>query len=69
MSRGGLSFRTKNPYREGAVVRIAVPFSPEREAPAIFVPAKIAYLRRMEVQDCYRCGVMYLPAGDLTVTR
>jgi PilZ domain len=66
MSRGGLSFRTKYAYKVGAMVRVAVPFSPEaREAPAIFVPAKIANLKWLESQECYRCGVKYLPAGDV----
>ena len=43
MSRGGLCFKTKNFYLVTTTVTIAVPFSPESpQAPAIFVPARIA---------------------------
>ena len=66
MSRGGLSFKSNHAYREGAIVRIAVPFSLEAPgAPAIFVPAKVMYTRRIPSQDLYRCGVAYMPAGAL----
>lgn len=66
MSRGGVSFNTDNHYREGAIVRIAVPFSQEsREASAIFVPAKVIYVRHDASRNAYRCGVAYLPAGSL----
>jgi hypothetical protein len=65
MSRGGLSFKTHHPYAEGSVVRIAVPFSPEsRNAPAIFVPAKIVYSREIPTQKIFRCGVAYLPTSE-----
>lgn len=62
MSRGGLSFKTEYRYQVGAVLRIAVPFSPEsREAPAIFVPAKVVYTNEIPLQEMFRCGVAYLP--------
>jgi hypothetical protein len=62
MSRGGLSFKTNNHYKEGAIVRIAVLFSPEsREAPAIFVPAKVIW--QISAESPYRCGVAYVPGA------
>jgi hypothetical protein len=62
MSRGGLSFKTEYRYQAGAVLRIAVPYSPEsREAPAIFVPAKVVYTKEIPLQEMFRCGVAYLP--------
>jgi len=63
MSRGGLCFKTKNPYLESSTVRIAVPFSPESpQAPAIFVLARIANVSRYPNSDLYRCGVEFLTA-------
>ena len=62
MSRGGLCFKTKNPYLESSTVRIAVPFSPESpQAPAIFVPARIANISRFPNGTLYRCGIEFLP--------
>ncbi len=62
MSRGGLGFRTKNPYLVSTEVTIAVPFSPESpNAPAIFVPARVVNIRELPEQGMYRCGVMFLP--------
>lgn len=61
MSRGGVSFRSKNEYREGAKIQIAVPYSPEvREAPAIFVKGRIANVSVLAGGGKYRCGVEFL---------
>jgi len=61
MSRGGVGFRSKNCYTKGMQVRIAVPFSPEeKEAPAMFVRARIANAREMEGEGMWRCGVEFL---------
>jgi hypothetical protein len=61
-SRGGLSFKTESRYQVGAVLRIAVPYSPEsREAPAIFVPARVVYTQEIPLQEMFRRGVAYLP--------
>jgi hypothetical protein len=62
MSRGGLSFRTKNQYTIAETVTIAVPFSPDSpQAPAIFVPARIANFAELPNSDLFRCGVAFLP--------
>ncbi len=61
MSRGGMSFKTKNFYLVNIPVRIAVPFSPESpQAPAIFVPARIASVSDFPNGKLYRCGVEFL---------
>jgi hypothetical protein len=62
MSRGGMSFKTKNFYLVNITVSIAVPFSPESpQAPAIFVPARIASVSEFPNGKLYRCGVEFLP--------
>jgi len=61
MSRGGVSFRSKNCYVKGINIQIAVPFSPEaREAPAIFVRGRIAHVKEMGSGGMWRCGVEFL---------
>ncbi len=61
MSRGGMSFKTKNFYLVNITVTIAVPFSPESpQAPAIFVPARIASVSDFPNGKHYRCGVEFL---------
>lgn len=58
MSRGGVSFRSKNCYEKGQRVRIAVPFSPESpEAPTIFVPGRIAHAKELAGGEMWVCGV------------
>ncbi len=43
MSRGGVSFRSKNAFAKGMKLQIAVSFSPEqKQAPAIFVRGQVA---------------------------
>jgi len=62
MSRGGMSFKTKNFYLVNITVAIAVPFSPESpQAPAIFVPARIASVSEFPNGKLYRCGLEFLP--------
>jgi hypothetical protein len=65
MSRGGMSFKTKNFYLVNITVTIAVPFSPESpQAPAIFVPARIASVSEFPNGKLYRCGVEFLVTTD-----
>ncbi|HEY1471231.1 MAG TPA: PilZ domain-containing protein [Candidatus Acidoferrum sp.] len=62
MSRGGLSFKTKNPYPLSSLVNIAVPFARESPtAPAIFVPAQIANIAPIAGSELFRCGVAFMP--------
>jgi hypothetical protein len=59
MSRGGVSFRSRNPYSKGKVLEIAVPFSAEvKEAPAIFVKGRITNVK--EFAGMWRCGVEFV---------
>ena len=70
MSRGGMSFKTKNFYLVNITVRIAVPFSPESpQAPAIFVPARIASVSDFPNGTLYRCGVEFLTMTPATSQR
>ena len=67
MSRGGMSFKTKNFYLVNITVTIAVPFSPESpRAPAIFVPARIASVSDFPNGKLYRCGVEFLATQSST---
>jgi len=62
MSRGGVSFKTKHPYLLKSLIHIAVPFARESpQAPAIFVPARIANINRITDSNLFRCGVAFLP--------
>ncbi len=67
MSRGGMSFKTKNFYLVNIPVRIAVPFSPgSPQAAAIFVPTRIASVSDFPNGKLYRCGVEFLTTTPST---
>jgi hypothetical protein len=70
MSRGGLGFRTKNAYPISTEVTVAVPFSQESpNAPAIYVPARVANISELPELQMFRRGVAFLPiAGTRTHT-
>jgi hypothetical protein len=59
MSKGGVGFRSRNPYKQGMKIQIAVPYAPEvKDAPTIFVLGRIANVR--ETDGMWRCGVEFL---------
>ena len=59
MSKGGVGFRSQNPYRKEMRIQIAVPYAPEgKNVPSIFVSGRIANVR--EVDGMWRCGVEFL---------
>lgn len=62
MSRGGVSFRSRNSYLTGARVEIAVPFSQEAsKSQAIFVPARIANVTdKNDESGMRRFGIEFL---------
>ncbi len=61
MSRGGVSFRSRNLYQKEMAVLIAVPFSPEaKDAPAIFVRGRIANVKEIAGMGMWRCGVEFV---------
>jgi hypothetical protein len=63
LSKGGLSFRSRNQYPEGTRVEVAVPFTPGTGA--IFVPIRIVFSQAIPTAGLYRHGAAYIkPALD-----
>jgi PilZ domain len=60
----GVCFRSKRRYDGGAVVEVAVPYSPE--AANIFLPATVIYSEEMPKAGLFRHGAEYLKAGART---
>jgi len=58
LSKGGLSFRSRNQYPEGSRVEVAVPFTPG--AGAIFVPIRIVFSQAIPAVGLYRHGAAYI---------
>jgi hypothetical protein len=59
ISKGGVGFRSRNPYKKEMKIQIAVPYAPEvKNAPSIFVSGRIANVREMD--GMWRCGVKFL---------
>jgi len=64
LSKGGLSFRSRNQYPEGSRVEVAVPFTPGTGA--IFVPIRIVFSQAIPTAGLYRHGAAYIkPPLDL----
>jgi PilZ domain len=66
LSKGGISFRSRNQYPEGTRVEVAVPFTPG--SAAIFVPIRIVFCQAIASAGLYRHGAAYIrppaEAGD-----
>jgi hypothetical protein len=63
LSKGGLSFRSRNEYPEGSRVEVAVPFTPG--SGAIFVPIRIVFSQAIPSAGLYRHGAAYIrPPSD-----
>jgi hypothetical protein len=58
LSKGGLSFRSRNQYPEGTRVEVAVPFTPGTGA--IFVPIRIVFSQSIPTAGLYRHGAAYI---------
>src|SRR6202021_369882 len=58
LSKGGLSFRSRNQYAEGSRVEVAVPFTPG--SAAIFVPIRIVFSQAIPSAGLYRHGAAYV---------
>lgn len=58
LSKGGLSFRSRNQYEEGSRVEVAVPFTPGTGA--IFVPIRIVFSQAIPSAGLYRHGAAYI---------
>ena len=63
LSKGGLSFRSRNEYPKGSRVEVAVPFTPGSSA--IFVPIRIVFSQAIPAAGLYRHGAAYIrPPSD-----
>ncbi len=58
LSKGGLSFRSRNQYPEGTRVEVAVPFTPGSSA--IFVPIRIVFSVAIPSAGLFKHGAAYL---------
>jgi hypothetical protein len=58
LSKGGISFRSRNQYAEGSRVEVAVPFTPGSSA--IFVPIRIVFSQPIPSAGLYRHGAAYI---------
>jgi hypothetical protein len=58
LSKGGLSFRSRNQYAEGARVEVAVPFTPG--SGAIFVPVRIVFSMALPSAGLFKHGAAYV---------
>jgi len=58
LSKGGLSFRSRNQYPEGTRVEVAVPFTPGTGA--IFVPIRIVFSQSIPTAGLHRHGAAYI---------
>jgi hypothetical protein len=58
LSKGGISFRSRNQYPEGTRVEVAVPFTPG--SAAIFVPIRIVSSQAIPAAGLFRHGAAYV---------
>jgi len=62
LSKGGISFRSRNQYPEGTRLEVAVPYTPG--AGAIFVPIRIVFSQPIPNAGLFRHGATYLRPPD-----
>ena len=58
LSKGGISFRSRNHYPEGTRLEVAVPYTPG--AGAIFVPIRIVFSQPIASAGLFRHGAAYV---------
>jgi len=58
LSKGGISFRSRNEYAEGTRVEVAVPYTPG--SGAIFVPIRIVFSQPIPSAGLFRHGAAYI---------
>jgi hypothetical protein len=58
LSKGGISFRSRNKYPEGSRLEIAVPYSPGNGA--IFVPIRIVFSVPLPAAGLFKHGAAYI---------
>ncbi|HMD83376.1 MAG TPA: PilZ domain-containing protein [Terriglobia bacterium] len=62
ISRGGLLFISRRPYRPGSYIQIAVPYAPQ--ALNVFVDARVVHSSKVPSQELHRVGIMYLAENE-----
>lgn len=62
LSKGGISFRSRNEYPEGTRLEVAVPYTPG--AGAIFVPIRVVFSQALPSAGLFRHGAAYLRPPD-----
>ena len=62
LSKGGISFRSRNKYPEGSRLEVAVPYTPG--AGAIFVPIRIVFSQPIAAAGLFRHGAAYVRPPD-----
>jgi hypothetical protein len=62
LSKGGISFRSRNHYPEGMRLEVAVPYTPG--AGAIFVPIRIVFSQPIASAGLFRHGAAYVRPPD-----
>jgi hypothetical protein len=62
LSKGGISFRSRNEYPEGTRLEVAVPYTPG--SGAIFVPIRIVFSQAIATAGLFRHGAAYLRPPD-----
>ena len=62
MSRGGLCFKSRQPYERDSIIEVAVPYRPGEAA--IFVPARIVHVQELPARKGFRCGAAYVKGGE-----
>jgi hypothetical protein len=58
LSKGGISFRSRNQYPQGTRLEVAVPFTPG--SAAIFVPIRIVFSQPIPAAGLFRHGAAYV---------
>ena len=62
LSKGGISFRSRNKYPEGSRLEVAVPYTPG--GGAIFVPIRIVFSQPIAAAGLFRHGAAYVRPPD-----
>lgn len=62
LSKGGISFRSRNQYPEGCRLEVAVPFTPGSSA--IFVPIRVVFSQPLKSAGLFRHGAAYVRPSE-----
>jgi hypothetical protein len=62
LSKGGISFRSRNQYPEGTRLEVAVPYTPG--GGAVFVPIRVVFSQALASAGLFRHGAAYIKLAD-----